>query len=108
MAQITKHVGLDVHKDIVAVAVAEDGRDREVRFRGTVPNTQDALRRLVVRLAGAEVRLVVCYEAGTRHPAQHGVEQAISSTPSPPCPTPAKLRTIRPASSRETSAWRST
>src|SRR4051812_34279827 len=64
MAQVTKYVGLDVHKDTIAVAVAEDGRDREVRFQGTIPNTPEALRRLVARLAGAEVRLVLCYEAG--------------------------------------------
>ena len=60
MAQVTEYVGLDVHKDTIAVAVAEDGRDREVRFHGTVPNTPDALRRLVARLGGADVKLVVC------------------------------------------------
>jgi transposase len=65
MAQVTKYVGLDVHKDTIAVAVAEDGRDREVRSQGTVPNTQDALRRLVARLGGADVKLLVCYEAGS-------------------------------------------
>ena len=65
MAQVTKYIGLDIHKDTIAVAVAEDGRDREVRFRGTIPNTPEALRRLVARLVDAEVRLVLCYEAGS-------------------------------------------
>ena len=38
MEQLTKFIGLDVHKDTIAVAVAEDGADREVRFFGTIPN----------------------------------------------------------------------
>src|SRR3954454_2086094 len=63
MAQVTKYIGLDVHKDTIAVAVAEDGRDREVRFRGTVPNTPDALRRLVARLGGGGGKRVGCHEA---------------------------------------------
>jgi transposase len=65
MEQVTKYIGLDVHKDTIAVAVAEDGRDREVRFLGTIPNTPEALRRLVARLAGAKAKLVFCYEAGS-------------------------------------------
>jgi transposase len=64
MAQVTKYIGLDVHKDTIAVAVAEDGPDRETRFWGTVPNTPEALRRLVARLAGGGVKLVL-YEAGS-------------------------------------------
>ena len=55
MAQLTKYISLDVHKDTIAVAVAEDGRDREVRFQSTITNTPEALHRLVARLAGAEV-----------------------------------------------------
>jgi hypothetical protein len=30
MDQVTKCIGLDVHKDSIAVAVAEDSREREV------------------------------------------------------------------------------
>ena len=52
---------LDVHKETIAVAVAEDGRDREVRFQGTILNTPEALRRLVARLSSAKAKLVVCY-----------------------------------------------
>ena len=63
-ATVTKHVGLDVHKETIAVAVASDGEDREVRFHGTIANTPEAVRRLASRLAGPGTALSLCYEAG--------------------------------------------
>ena len=59
-----KFIGLDVHKDTIAVAVADEGAKGEVRFYGTIPNTPEAIRRLVSRLSGPGVRLSFCYEAG--------------------------------------------
>jgi transposase len=61
MKKDTRFVGLDVHKDTIAVAVAEPGG--EVRSIGVIPNDADAVRRLVRRLEGPE-HLHVCYEAG--------------------------------------------
>jgi transposase len=61
MEKDSRFVGLDVHADTIAVAVAEP--DGEVRALGTIPNTPDAVRRLVKKL-GAPQRLRVCYEAG--------------------------------------------
>ena len=34
MKKTTLHLGLDAHKDSIAIAIAEDGRDGEVRFYG--------------------------------------------------------------------------
>jgi transposase len=59
-----KFIGLDVHKDTIAVAVADEGAKGEVRFHSTIPNTSEAIRRLVSRLSGPGVRLSFCYEAG--------------------------------------------
>jgi len=64
MKKITRFVGMDVHAETIAVAVAEEGREGEVRSVGTFPNTADAVRRVVKKLGGAGVQLKVCYEAG--------------------------------------------
>jgi transposase len=57
-----RFVGLDVHAETIAVAVAEAG-DGEVRFLGTIPNSPEAVRRLVKKL-GPVTQLRACYEAG--------------------------------------------
>jgi transposase len=61
MKKPTRFVGLDVHADSIAVAVAET--DGQVRSVGTIPNEAESVRRLVKKL-GAGVGLRACYEAG--------------------------------------------
>jgi transposase len=62
MKNATRFVGFDVHADTIAVAVAEEGRNGEVRQLGIIPNRPDALRKLIQKLGAKELR--VCYEAG--------------------------------------------
>jgi transposase len=57
-----RYVGLDVHADTIAVAVAE-GHRGEVRSLGTIRNRADAVRKLVKRLEPRST-VRVCYEAG--------------------------------------------
>ena len=61
MAKNTRFVGLDVHAETIAVAVAE-GRG-QVRSLGTIPNRGDAVERVLKKL-GKPNEIRVCYEAG--------------------------------------------
>src|SRR5881628_1640325 len=61
MDKDSRFVGLDVHAETIAVAVAEPGG--EVRSLGTVPNAPTAVAKLVRKLGGRE-QLRACYEAG--------------------------------------------
>src|ERR1700685_3551174 len=61
MREKLRFLGLDVHAETIAVAVAEP--DGEVRSLGTIANREEAIRKLIKRLGtGAPVR--ACYEAG--------------------------------------------
>lgn len=63
MKKATRFLGLDVHADTIAVAIAEGGRDGEVRSLGLIRNREDAVRKLIKQL-GDTKSLRACYEAG--------------------------------------------
>ena len=56
-----RYVGLDVHAETIAVAVAEPGG--EIRDLGMIPHRPEAVRKLAARL-GPAGQLRACYEAG--------------------------------------------
>jgi transposase len=68
-------VGIDVAKLRNAVAVADAGRDGEVRFYGEVDASPESMRRLAAKLAGKYQRLHFCYEAG---PTGYGLHRLLT------------------------------
>ena len=63
MKQFSKYVGLDVHKETIAVSVAP-ASGGEVRYFGQIANTPEALTKLVKQLSKGKAVIGFCYEAG--------------------------------------------
>ena len=61
MQEKVRFLGLDVHAETVAVAIAEP--DGEVRSLGTIANRAESIRKLVKKLGPVD-QLKACYEAG--------------------------------------------
>jgi len=68
-------VGLDTSKLKISVALAEEGRQGEIRFFGDIENTPEAVRRLVIKLTGKYHKLQFCYEAG---PTGYGLHRQLT------------------------------
>jgi transposase len=63
MKEFSKYVGLDTHKETIAVAVA-DAMGGKSRFFGEIANTPEAIRKLVKNLCPDGEVISFCYEAG--------------------------------------------
>ena len=98
------YLGLDVHKDSIAVAIAEGGRKGEVRDHGAITNDLHALEKLLGRLRqahGPDVVIHVCYEAGpcgfgiARRLQQLGVECMVVAPSMTPTRSGDRIKTDR-------------
>ncbi len=74
--EYSAYVGLDVHKDSIAVAIARPGRAQPA-WQGTIPNHRSALRHLIKRLSPDGFVLSFCDEAG---PCGSGISREITET----------------------------
>ncbi len=73
MKEFSKYVGLDVHKETIAVAIAP-ARGGEVRFFGEIGNTAEAVGKLVRRISNGAGPISWCYEAG---PCGYGIHRQL-------------------------------
>jgi transposase len=59
----SKYVGMDVHKETIAVAIAKGGRGDAVYY-GEIPNNAEAIKKLVKKVTSDGESVSFCYEAG--------------------------------------------
>lgn len=64
MKKTIKYIGLDVHKNSISIAIADQGRDGEVRYYGKVDHDMDQLTKVFRKLISQNAELKCVYEAG--------------------------------------------
>ena len=64
MNKTVKYIGMDVHKDSITIAIADEGRDGDARIYGKIPNTLDQINKVMRKLISNNGELHCVYEAG--------------------------------------------
>ncbi len=66
MSKIMKYVGLDVHKNSIAIAISDQKRHSEVRYYGQIENNMDKLNKVFRKLVSDGSEICCVYEADPR------------------------------------------
>jgi transposase len=80
VSKIVKYVGLDVHKDSITIAIADEGRDGNVRLYGKIHNDLGQIDKVMRKLISKNGELRCAYEAGPcgytiyRHLKRQGID----------------------------------
>jgi transposase len=81
--KIVKYVGLDVHKDSITIAIADEGRDGNIRLYGRIRNDLEQINKVMRKLISQNSELRCVYEAGPcgypiyRHLTSQGINCAV-------------------------------
>src|SRR5664279_2940570 len=73
MKDFSTFIGMDVHKETIAVAIGE--KHGVPRYYGEIANTTEAIMKLVKKVVSKGVRAAFCYEAG---PCGYGIYRQIT------------------------------
>ena len=76
MSEASAYVGLDVHKDTISVAIAEAGREGEIRLWGKIPHTLPSIDNMLKKITARHSTLEFAFEAG---PTGFGLYRNLSS-----------------------------
>ncbi len=80
MKKMIKYIGLDVHKDSIAISIADEGRNGEVRYYGEILNDMNSLDKLLRKIISQNSKPHCVYEAGPcgyyiyRHLTENGID----------------------------------
>jgi transposase len=83
MRKMVKYIGLDVHKDSISIAIADEGRDGNVRVYGKIHNDLGQVDKVMRKLISQSNELHFVYEAGPcgypiyRHLTGKGIDCAV-------------------------------
>ncbi len=64
MIKSIRFIGMDVHKNSISIAIAEEGRNGEIRNYGKINNNTTALDKVIRKLLSDNCELSFVYEAG--------------------------------------------
>ena len=64
MKKTVKYIGVDVHKKTIDIAIADEGRDGEVRHYGSINNDTDSINKMLRKLHSTNCEPRFVYEAG--------------------------------------------
>jgi transposase len=85
MKKIIKYVGLDVHKDSITIAIADQGRGGNVRVYGKITNDLKQIDKVMRKLISQNAQLHCVYEAGPcgytiyRHLTKKGIDCIVAA-----------------------------
>jgi transposase len=99
MKKYSMFIGMDVHKNSIEIAIADQGRKGEVRLYGKIDNTTAALDKVIRKLVSKNKELHFVYEAGPcgyplyRHLTKKGFDCMVTAPSTIPKKSGNKIKT---------------
>jgi len=101
MTSNVKFIGMDVHKKKIVIAIADSGREGEVRLFGAINNDLDSLNKFIRKIGYKKDQLRFVYEAGPcgyeiyRHLTAKGIDCMVTAPSLIPKKSSDRIKTDR-------------